>query len=75
VSGRRVDWRSARLWQPIGYAITAVWMLYVVVATGGDPAAPLFDYIFIVPIGLWASGIVVAWALRRFFPPSSPPRS
>jgi len=75
VSGRRVDWRSDRLWQPIGYAATAAWILYVVAATDGDPGAPLFEYIFVVPIGMWAAGIAAAWVLRRVFPPNSPPRS
>ncbi len=75
MSGRLAGWRSARLWQPLGYAATAAWVLYVIASTGGDPSAPLFDYIFVVPIGMWALGISVAWAIGRLLPPSRPPRS
>lgn len=40
-------------------------MLYVVLATGNDGRAPLFNSIFAVPLGLWIGGLVVARLPRR----------
>ncbi len=40
-------------------------MLYVLWATGGDPKAPLFDYIFVVPLAGWIVGLGLARLLRR----------
>ncbi len=61
-----INWRNRRLWQAAGYFASAAWMIYVLAATGGRIEDPLFDYIFIVPIGIWTAGIGVAWLLRRF---------
>lgn len=60
-----IDWRGRRLWQGIGYFASAAWMVYVLTASGGDIEHPLFDYIFVVPIGMWAGGLAVAWAIRK----------
>jgi len=55
-----LDWRSAKVWQAVGYALTAAWMLFVIVRTDGDPAHPFFNTIFLVPIGGWIVGIALA---------------
>lgn len=62
---KNIDWRGRRLWQGIGYFASAAWMVTVLAVTGGDIGQPLFDYIFIVPIGLWAGGLAVAWLIRK----------
>ncbi len=62
---KNIDWRGRRLWQGIGYFASAAWMVYVLSASGGDIEHPLFDYIFVVPIGMWAVGLAVAWAIRK----------
>ncbi|MEN8197716.1 MAG: hypothetical protein ABFS30_14565 [Pseudomonadota bacterium] len=62
------DWRSRRLWHAVGYFLSAAWMIAVLVLTGGNVKAPLFDYIFIVPLGLWIGGLVIASLLKRIFP-------
>lgn len=73
---KNIDWRGRRLWSGIGYFVSAAWMVYVAVITAGDVAHPLFDYIFIVPLGLWAAGLTIAWVLRKILgPPSSSPPS
>jgi hypothetical protein len=60
-----IDWRGRRLWQGVGYFASAAWMVYVLAVSGGDVEHKLFDYIFIVPIGMWAVGLAVAWAIRK----------
>lgn len=62
------DWRSRRLWNGVGYAGSAAWMLMVVVVTNNDPNHPLFDFIFVVPIAGWITGLIAASVLRRMFP-------
>ena len=64
-----IDWRSRRMWVGIGYFASAAWMLFVVVKTGGNAGHPLFDYIFIVPIGMWAVGLALAWMIRKIAGP------
>jgi hypothetical protein len=59
------DWRDRGLWHPIGYALTAAWMLVVVVVTESDPAHPFFDTIFIVPITGWILGLAIARLIGR----------
>lgn len=65
IDWRKINWRSRVLWHGLGYAVSAAWMLYVVVATGNDVRAPLFSYIFAVPLALWIGGLLVARLLRR----------
>lgn len=55
-----LDWRSRRTWHPIGYGLTALWMLFVLWLSGGDPGNPAFNFIFIVPIGGWVLGLAIA---------------
>ena len=66
---RKLDWRSRRLWQAIGYGATAAWMFAIVVITGNDVSHPLFRYIFIVPLGGWILGLVVARLIQSRRPP------
>jgi hypothetical protein len=54
------DWRDRKLWHPIGYALTAAWMLVVIGVTGADPGHRFFNTIFIVPLVGWVLGLVVA---------------
>ena len=67
-----LDWRSRRLWQGIGYAASAAWMLGIVIITGNDTGHPLFRYIFIVPLAGWILGLLVA---RYLLPPRPPDRT
>ena len=60
-------WRNRRLWHPIGYAFTGLWMLGVLAITGGNSRHPLFDYIFVVPLAAWILGLVVAYLIKRRF--------
>jgi hypothetical protein len=60
-------WRSRRLWYPVGYTATGLWMLGVLVVTGGDSRHPLFDYIFIVPLAAWLVGVLAAALVKRRF--------
>ena len=60
-----IDWRSRTLWQTVGYTLSAAWMLFVLVQTGGNVSHPLFDYIFIVPLVLWSAGLAIAWIVRK----------
>ena len=68
-------WRSRKLWHGLGYALSAAWMVYVLIETKGSARAPLFNYIFVVPLGLWVGGLLTAIVLKRFGarPNSSPP--
>ena len=66
---KNIDWRGRRLWNGIGYFASAAWMVYVLAASDGDAGDPLFDYIFIVPLGIWAVGLAAAWAIRRIAGP------
>ena len=65
-----LDWRSSKLWHRIGYAATAIWMIGVLAVTDSDPNHPLFRYIFIVPLGGWLLGILIA---RFVTPPPDRP--
>ena len=56
---------SRRFWQPLGYALSAAWMIGILVLTNGNSRHPYFDYIFIVPLIGWAIGIALAFAIRK----------
>ncbi len=56
----RSDWKSQKRWVKIGYGLTAVWFLYVMFQTRGDQSHPLFDAIFLVPLGGWVAAVLVA---------------
>ena len=48
-----LDWRDKRSWHLAGIVLTAIWLTGIALKTGGDPAHPLFRYIFIVPLVGW----------------------
>ena len=50
---------------PVGYGLTALWMLLVVTVTEADPRHPFFATIFIVPIGGWVLGLLLARLIAR----------
>jgi len=62
---KRIDLRQRETWVRFGYALSAGWMLLVVVLSGGDPRHPLFIYIFLVPLAGWALALVVEALVRR----------
>lgn len=59
------DWRDRDTWIRVGYGLTALWMLMVVVVTEADPRHPFFNTIFLVPLGGWILGLVVARLIAR----------
>lgn len=56
----KTDWKSQKRWVKIGYALTAFWFLYVMFETRGDQSHPLFDAIFLLPLGGWIAAVLVA---------------
>jgi hypothetical protein len=66
------NWRDKKTWNVAGYALTAAWIGYVALKSGGDPAHPLFDFIFLVPIALWLVIIVATRLLGAGRPPPGP---
>ncbi len=52
------NWRDKKTWNMAGYVLTAAWIGYVALNSGGDPGHPLVDFIFLVPIVLWLVIIV-----------------
>ena len=61
-----MDWRSRAFWTRVGYTLTAIWILGILYVTDGEIEDPLFDYIFIVPLGTWMLGLAIARVMRRF---------
>ncbi len=66
------NWRDKKTWNLAGYLLTAAWIGYVALKSGGDPGHPLVDYIFLVPIGLWVVIILATRMLGRGGPPRRP---
>ena len=58
-------WRSRRLWHTIGYIATGLWIVGVLFVTRGDSRHPLFDTIFLVPLGFWVAGLIAAALVTR----------
>ncbi len=54
------DWRDRGIWHPVGYGLTALWMLLVLTVTEADVRHPFFSTIFIAPIGGWLLGLLLA---------------
>ncbi len=50
----------------ICYGLTAAWMVGVLVYTDGNVRHPVFDTLFIVPLGGWVVALTVARVIRRF---------
>jgi hypothetical protein len=66
------DWRNPRTWQAVGIVATGIWLSFVAMSTDFDPAHPLFDYIFIVPIAGWLVILLVTRRLGRRPPDDTP---
>jgi len=60
-----MNWRNEKMWTRVGYVLTVLWILGILLATDGDMADPLFDFIFIVPLGTWIVGLTIARLTRR----------
>ncbi len=60
---------EATTWRRAGWIATVLWVIYVYETTKGDPAHPLFNYIFLVPLSLWLLFILA----RRFMRERAPP--
>lgn len=60
------------LWRGIGYAVTAAWMVAILVVTGSNPAHPWFDFIFVVPLAGWIVGLGIARLVSGPRPPRPP---
>ncbi|MDP6709515.1 MAG: hypothetical protein QF893_24510 [Alphaproteobacteria bacterium] len=58
-------WRDKRSWHLAGIILTAAWLTYVAIRTGGDPTHPLFDFIFIVPLIAWLLLVLLGNLLGR----------
>ncbi len=65
------DWRDRGIWHPVGFGLTALWMLLVLTVTEADMRRPFFNTIFIVPIGGWLLGLGVARLIARRRPQDS----
>ena len=66
---RPIPWRSRSFWQPVGYGLTALWMIGIIAVTREDVRHPLFSLIFVVPLAGWIIGIAAARAIARYWPP------
>ena len=62
---QKLDWSSRLTWHRVGYCLSALWVGGVLIATDGNVRAPLFDYIFIVPLAGWALGLAIGQILGR----------
>jgi len=63
-----IPWRSRRFWHPLGYALTAIWMIGILIIVQNDVRHPLFDYFFSVPLAGWILGLVAARIVNRVWP-------
>ena len=68
-----MNWRDRASWNRAGWVLTALWAIYVVEATRGDSSHPLFRFVFLVPLALWAVLIVARRALLGAEPKTAPP--
>jgi len=59
-------WRDKRSWHLAGLILTAAWLTYVAIRTGGDPSHPLFNFIFIVPLVAWLLLVLLGHLLQRW---------
>ncbi|MFO0997646.1 MAG: hypothetical protein U1F33_13280 [Alphaproteobacteria bacterium] len=55
-----INWRNRQLWLRIGYILTFAWIIAVYEITNGHSGHPLSRYMFIVPLGGWILGLVIA---------------
>jgi len=66
-----IPWRSRTFWHPIGYVLTAIWMILILTITGNNVRDPLFDYFFSVPLGGWILGLIAGRIANRVWPAPS----
>ena len=57
-------WRNKKTWNKAGVIFTVAWFTYVAVETRGNTSHPLFDLIFLVPLGVWIVIVAAARILR-----------
>lgn len=62
---RTVDWSDKTTWHRIGYILSAIWVGGILIVTNGNVRAPLFNFIFIVPLAGWAIGMIVGHLIAR----------
>ncbi len=60
-----MDWRKRSTWTKAGWIATFVWLVFVWETTGGQKDHPLFDTIFLGPLGLWVAGMIVVRQLKK----------
>lgn len=53
------NWRHKKSWDAIGLILTIAWFIFISVQTGGDLNHRLANYVFVVPILLWAAIIFI----------------
>ena len=63
-----IPWRSRQFWHRIGYALTALWMICILIIAKNDVLHPLFDYFFSVPLAGWILGLIAARIVSRVWP-------
>ncbi len=68
-----MNWRDRASWNRAGWVLTALWAIYVVEATRGDSSHPLFRFVFLAPLALWATLIVARRALLGAEPKKTKP--
>ena len=62
-----------RLWHPLGYGATALWMAVVLTLTHEDANHPLSQLMFIVPLAAWILGIAEGRLVGRLWPGATRP--
>lgn len=55
-----------RFWHPVGYGLSALWMIGMLIVTNGNGKDPLFKYFFTVPLAGWIVGIAIGFAIKTF---------
>jgi hypothetical protein len=60
-----LDLKDRETWTRIGYVLSVVWMMAILLVSGGRVTHPAFDYIFIVPLAGWIIGLVIARLIWR----------
>ena len=51
-------------WSKIGYGVSALWMIGVLLYTKGDTRHSFFQYIFIVPLAGWVLALAINFAIK-----------
>ncbi len=59
-------------WTRMGYLFSTAWIIFILIKTQGDMTDPWFNWIFLVPLGVWALGILVARLIKGKPDPDKP---